>query len=166
MVIPYLQKQPCVWLIWAQGITRAMELRAAEAQALVISPSSEMVCLFCSVFGLPAHTEVHFFFQTRSSWVLRRGSMQPEGQTLLNTPIPALCASKAVNDLSEVTPNPFLGHTATQWSFSGQTVFVCHMQLLQLGILGIPRCAQPRESELHIQVRRRGCAESSATGSV
>lgn len=60
-MILYLQKQLCVWLIWAQGISRAKELRTAEAEALVIGPSSEMVCLFCSVFHLPAHTEAQFF---------------------------------------------------------------------------------------------------------
>lgn len=60
-VIPYLQQQLCVWLIWAQGITRAKELRTAEAEALVISPFSEIVCLFCPVFRLPAHPEVQFF---------------------------------------------------------------------------------------------------------
>lgn len=60
-VILYLQKQLRVWLIWAQGISRAKELRTAEAEALVIGPSSEIMCLFCSVFHLPAHTEAQFF---------------------------------------------------------------------------------------------------------
>lgn len=68
--------------------------------------------------------------------------MQLEGQTLLNTPILALHASKVTNDPSEVTPNPFLYYTVTQWSFSGQTMYVCQMQLLQLVILGIPCASQ------------------------
>lgn len=38
LVIPYLQKQPRVWLVWAQGITRVMEQRTAEAQALGYQP--------------------------------------------------------------------------------------------------------------------------------
>lgn len=54
----FAEAAPCVAHL---GTKDYQELRTAEAKALVISPSSEMVCLFGSGFGLPAHTEVQFF---------------------------------------------------------------------------------------------------------